>query len=1126
MWRSCRVVLPALVLAFWSGPQAQSASKELLEDPSFEIPMQRNQFGHVFAKWGGWKYEGECEFRVGSVAHSGKHSCLLFGGAGGKIRVAAPMDLAPGKYKITAYVRGLDIGEGVYNISTEFMFNNKYINIYKIGTFGWTKMTYVGELAKAAKTGPSFGLFGPGYFWIDDVSLTLADPSEPLTPTPVLGQEEAPIAAAVPLGADAVRCAECGYRNPPGGGACYACGAALEAKPRGAVGPDQKVIASFEKTNPFEGGTIVEAHATEGRRALRIDKPFVRMSQPQSWLGYDFLEADMHTDAKVPLSLYVEVRDASTRDYWTRVNYQTVVPPGSSTFILPIKQLYVGEKSRPGRMLELANIRSLVFEIGAQSPAPLFVDNLRLVRDDSPAKVQFEGLYAFDFGTTTSPVLEGFKQITPGTLYSPGRGYGLQNAKIWRAFDVLQPDPLYQDFICIESGGLAVDVPNGRYRVVVNIDNPSGFWGEYQLYRKRSVLAEGRPVVREVVDFPAFRKKYFRFWNVEDRSTDDTFDKYQKAYFHEKVINVDVADRQLNIDFQGENWGCSVSSIIIYPLSKAAEGAKFLQYVEAKRRFYFNNSFKRVAHVATGDPLAPTDDDRARGFITFQRDPMLDVYDNDRPFQTELGGPLRGEAFAGELEPLTLGIVPLDDLGKVAVTPSDLVGPAGTIPARQIKVGWVSNRVTRVTAEGSVYTITPRLIMPGNHADVPSGLTRRFWFTVMTPANALPGTYQGRIKVRTSRGGTADVPVEFLVRAGTLDPVDIPAGPFGSTMHIPWYEDDPAAAAFNRAEDLASLKLIREYGFTTCSGLPHIAYGGFKAGRPVLDFTVADAEMRTARELGFLAVVAYGAGVSGISAYSIDKGQMQAAGFNDYPAFLKAVYSAVQAHAARQRWLPVYYNLADEPLGEALTHSAENAEAYRRAFPEGPPFFTGASSFTGTDTTNPHFRLSKAFHVVMWNGHDEAGAKLLQSAGSDWAFYNGGSRWTFGTYMYKAAKQYGMKFRISWYWNASSGDPYYALDCREDDYAWCNCGPDGQFIPAVEFERLREGLDDYRRLLTLSRLAGEKSDTPEARSARALIDTRMAAFKLGQREHDELFPASDWSEFRRKVDVLIESLRK
>jgi hypothetical protein len=81
-------------------------------------------------------------------------------------------------------------------------------------------------------------------------------------------------------------------------------------------------------------------------------------------------------------------------------------------------------------------------------------------------------------------------------------------------------------------------------------------------------------------------------------------------------------------------------------------------------------------------------------------------------------------------------------------------------------------------------------------------------------------------------------------------------------------------------------------------------------------------------------------------------------------------------------------------------------------------------------------------------------------------------------------------------------------------------------IPAVQFERLREGLDDYRRLLTAARLAKEQARTPAARAAEALIAKRLAAFKLGQRDHDALFRADDWGTFRRQMGEAIESLRR
>ena len=900
-----------------------------------------------------------------------------------------------------------------------------------------------------------------------------------------------------------------------------------QAKQASAKGTRAKVIASFENSNPFSGGEVVPFHASEGRSALRLDKGYASIEKAQDWLGYDFLEADLFNAGPKPLDLYVEVRDTATKDYWTRVNYTTVVPPGKSTLIIPVKQLYVGEKGRPGRMLILNGITRLVFSVGDRPPAPLFLDNVRLERDDAPEKAKFDELFAFDFGTPTSPVMDGFTPITPATQYSRGRGYGLKDARIWRAFDALQPEPLYQDFICIEGGGLAVDVPNGRYRVFVNIDSPSGFWGEYQTFRQRSIVAEGRTVVRETMDFDAFKAKYFRFWNVEDLPTDNTFDKYQKAYFHEKRFDVDVKDGQLNLEFEGENWGCSVSAVVIFPAAKTAQGEAFLKYTEDRRRFYFDNYFKRVLPEPSGQPLRPTEADRSRGFVAFQRDFMQDVSYNDTPQQREIVDVIRGEAFAGEYEPVTLALVPLRDLGVVQVSAGGLSSTGGaTIPASAIDVGFVSYRISRITPEGTVYTIGPRLIMPGDAVAMPEKLTRRFWMTIRTPANSRPGVYKGAISIHTEKGGTTRLPVEFRVRAGNLLPVDIPAGPFGYTTGIPWFGEDAKAAAFDQQLVKKSLQKMRDYGFTACSGLPSIAFQGFNQGKPVLDFTSADASMKLLKSLGFLGVSSYGGGVSGFDAYHQDSAAMGSAGMTDYAGFVKAIYSQVQSHAVAHDWIPVYYNLADEPIGDELVRAAENAEAYRRAFPKGPPFFTGASSFTGSDRNNPHFRLARALNVVSWNDHDEQSVNLLHSLGADWAFYNGGNRWTFGTYMYKAAKKFDMKFRLAWHWNVVAGDPYYALDCREDDYAWCNASPEGDLIPSVEFERLREGLDDYRRLITLSHLAERGGRSPAAEAAKDLIAKRMAAFKLGQRDHDALFPPEDWGQFRQQTDHLIEALRK
>ena len=174
----CKALFAMALVAF-PGLAHGQASGNLLEDPSFEVTKDKDEFGLVLARWGGWKYEGDCDFRVGLVAHSGKHSCLLFGGSAPKIRVV--QNVAPRTRPIPRHrlSRGLDIGTGTSGMSTEFMFDGNYISLHKSGTFGWTKLTYVGEVKERKQAGPSFGLMRSGYYWIDDVSLEKVGPDIP-----------------------------------------------------------------------------------------------------------------------------------------------------------------------------------------------------------------------------------------------------------------------------------------------------------------------------------------------------------------------------------------------------------------------------------------------------------------------------------------------------------------------------------------------------------------------------------------------------------------------------------------------------------------------------------------------------------------------------------------------------------------------------------------------------------------------------------------------------------------------------------------------------------------------------------------------------------------------------------
>src|SRR5438128_2010368 len=112
----------------------------------------------------------------------------------------------------------------------------------------------------------------------------------------------------------------------------HACGESLAAVRSTPEGPPVRLLADFEdgKIAPFAGSgphvaEISREHATQGKFALRLQNGYAIWDGAQDWTGYDLFKADVFNANDTPTSLYIEIRDQATTDYWTRVNYQTVV---------------------------------------------------------------------------------------------------------------------------------------------------------------------------------------------------------------------------------------------------------------------------------------------------------------------------------------------------------------------------------------------------------------------------------------------------------------------------------------------------------------------------------------------------------------------------------------------------------------------------------------------------------------------------------------------------------------------------------------------------------------------------------------------------------------------------------
>ena len=645
----------------------------------------------------------------------------------------------------------------------------------------------------------------------------------------------------------------------------------------------------------------------------------------------------------------------------------------------------------------------------------------------------------------------------------------------------------------------------------MNIDSPGGYWGEVQAFERRRISANGSRVVDEQMDFTEFKKRYFRNAHREDLPGIDIFNDYVQRMFNIKEFDVEVRDGRLDLKFEGEGFAIALSCLVIYPSEMSARGSQFWSWVTARRQAQFNDYFKQVLPKRTGSP-AP-----ANGYALFARNFMKTVNAFDGPLPGE-GIPPQGLALSvaqGEEGALTFSLQPAGGPGVISLKISDLayVGSGASavppLPASVLNPGWIDYRINRVTLEGSVYSVTPRYWHPMPAPSAP-GVTRTFWMRVKCPSGVRPGPYRALITVKPRNGKQRSFPVTVTVLPFSLDPItDVAVGPWGATIDLPWLTKDGRTAKWGWQIFEKSLDVLKEAGCTSFSGVPHLKVSA-KAGKITLDTRLADREMALIRSKGFSQVVSsYGIGNLGYSLYGNHSGAdlraATAAGFPDMASFLKAVYQAVDEHAVAHDWLPVAWNLCDEPPTEAVKGATLNALAHRQVA-QGlkRTTFMGATSLVGDDTKDPHVELVRALLLPALGNHDEKGLQVVKEAGNKFAYYNGGNRWTFGRYLKLLVNKYQLALRLGWHFNVSVGDPYYALDCREDDYCWFNTDADQTMIPSVSFlGQILPGLNDYRYLSTLQRKLADQQGSKGALQGKSLFEALMSLKAGVDRDRDQ-----------------------
>jgi hypothetical protein len=871
--------------------------------------------------------------------------------------------------------------------------------------------------------------------------------------------------------------------------AAFAFGALASAFHVGATAGESLVIADFEgDAKPFKNGAVVNEHATTGKSSYKLPvKRFINASRstglPRDWSKYDLFKMDVYNPSAKPVKVYIQLRDATPdRGYWSWHNRYTAAASGKSTVQFALADTWRGEVLRhdiPGS-LELNRIGAL--NINAQDE--IFIDNVRLEKS-AVAKVEVPGLKAFDVGKAGSPAFNGFTALTEKDGYSKAKGFGWLRSDFARMDDRIHPDNLFRDNLSCRNAELAVDVPNGKYRVHLQLEDPS-YWELMQFYHRRTVVAEGKTVIDERMGAKEFKDRYFQNQDAEDLPGEDPFQKYVQTRHPWHTFDVDVTDGQLNVAFRsGDTYGNTLSAVIVYPAEHGVKGREFLAYVAGMRRFEWAQSWKTVA-----DPVKPPKlsgrmaRDAARdGFALYAVSPYEDTSYNYAPTDADALSGLEATVARGEFEPMTFGLRPAKKLGKVEVTATDLRGPAGAVIAAgdiDIRVG--RYRFTRHSGHQSgLYTVAERELRRFNETDADrlvcnDGLARRFWITVNPGAEQTAGVYKGLLAVKAENGGSRSVPVSVRVIPVSLPEADILFGLYGvEVLPMPYF---PEMKAERPKQIEAVYRDLRDHGVNYLKDSPvHVVWQGGKA--VITNTAEAERIFAQRKRLGFkdgpvnvgrrvgLQQIAYGDRIEGLPK-------------NEY---IGKWYLEITRQFEARGWPHPCFCYGDEPnVPETLKALAT---AHRNLHAVSPDIWTNIAYHTSSPESYDMLKTLDVQHLKRFCKVEDF--HLAKKYGKVVIASNvGRNRFAYGLWSWRAVKERKIDGSITFSYTGSHVDIYYGLDAREDDFSMAPPRRDGTLAQTANWERIREGIDDYRYCVLLSKMSSAE--------AKKLLDE---AYELG-----------------------------
>jgi len=518
-------------------------------------------------------------------------------------------------------------------------------------------------------------------------------------------------------------------------------------------------------------------------------------------------------------------------------------------------------------------------------------------------------------------------------------------------------------------------------------------------------------------------------------------------------------------------------------------------------------------------------------YIVYTRNEATPIFLESIPKATEVTDKITASATRGEYEPLNFAIYSGKNLEGIKIKVSDLKSDKGSrISSANIDIRTV-NFVRKIKDQGKkTYFLMPMTLSKG-HNFIDTKTSRRYWLTVHVPKNANTGTYTGEIEIHADNVQTKKVTIIFEVLPYEL--LDPPIVRFMWSPKVNFPDNDE-----KMYHDL------REHGMTTMMLGGEVKTRDRKVDQQDIDYMVESISngVEMHRKLRFRDNP-----IGGISNNQIiNYWDKSINWFRFWPItkeldneFISAYRRIFLENKESKNWPEIYHYIVDEPGGanpKNLEPTAHYLKLFKKNLPELKTFVTiGGGMKQGYDELG---MLSPYLDVTATNYVNNDLVNRLGKLGSAFWVYNGSSlnaepikeRFFFGWYAWKVGAKGIGQWTYAW-----TGSPYSeAFRDNRQDYALETM--DG-FIPTVGWELIREGVDDYKYIYTLSRLIqlGLKSDNKafrrQAEESNKFIIGLRGKININYQRGSDVPESSvvgispgDLTSYRKNLDINIQKL--